>query len=171
MASPEGLAEQRRDMIPRRVRGAVWRGFVFDSGACMCHNIKCHGRGSRYGGGEPVRASSEAETRSRGRLALERGGTSPEGASSPRARRSLTRGGVQPSSEAEPYSRGRPALKQGRASSEGASSPLARRSFFSAVLCPSSEVEFLSRVAGADCSGGPLRPPGPWALATDRRLS
>jgi hypothetical protein len=50
-----------------------------------------------------MRASSEAETRSRGCLALERGGTSPEGASSPRAKRNLTRGGVQPSSEAEPH--------------------------------------------------------------------
>jgi hypothetical protein len=32
---------------------------------------------------------------------LERGGVSPKGASSPRTRRSLTRGGVQPSSEVE----------------------------------------------------------------------
>jgi hypothetical protein len=50
-----------------------------------------------------MRASSEAETRSRGCLALERGGTSPEGASNPRAKRNLTRGGVQPSSEAGPH--------------------------------------------------------------------
>jgi hypothetical protein len=49
----------------------AWRGFVFDLGACMCQSIKCLGRGSRYGGGEPVGASSEAETRSRGRPALE----------------------------------------------------------------------------------------------------
>jgi hypothetical protein len=48
-----------------------------------------------------VRASSEAETRSRGRLALERGETTSEGVSSPRARRSLTQGGVRPSSGAE----------------------------------------------------------------------
>jgi hypothetical protein len=75
MASPGGLAEQRRDMIPRRVRGtASWHGFVFDLGACMCQNIKCSGWGSRYGGCEPVRASSEAKTRSRGCLALKRGG-------------------------------------------------------------------------------------------------
>jgi hypothetical protein len=33
MASPGGLAEQRRDMIPRRVRGTARRGFVFDPGA------------------------------------------------------------------------------------------------------------------------------------------
>jgi hypothetical protein len=30
MASPGGLAEQCRDMIPRRVRGTVMRGFVSD---------------------------------------------------------------------------------------------------------------------------------------------
>jgi hypothetical protein len=66
----------------------------------MCQNIKCPGRGSRHGGGEHVRASSEAETRSRGCLALERGGTLSEGAASPRARRNLVRRGVQPSSEA-----------------------------------------------------------------------
>jgi hypothetical protein len=61
MTSPGGLAEQRMDMIPRRVRGTAWRGFVFDLGVCMCQNIKCSSRGSRCGSGEPVRASSEAE--------------------------------------------------------------------------------------------------------------
>jgi hypothetical protein len=101
MASPGGLAEQRRDTIPKRVRGAAWRGFVFDLDACMCQNIKCSGRGRSYEGGEPVRASSEAEPYPRGRPALERGGALPEGVSSPRVRRNLTRGGVQPLSEAE----------------------------------------------------------------------
>jgi hypothetical protein len=48
-----------------------------------------------------MRASSEAEPRSRGRPAPERGGTPLEGASSPRARWNLTRGGDQPSSEVE----------------------------------------------------------------------
>jgi hypothetical protein len=110
MASPGGLAEQRRDMVPRRVRGTAWRGFVFDLGACMCQSIKCPGRGSRYGGGEPVRASSEAEPHPRGRSTLERG-------------QNLTRGGVQPSSEAEPHARGHPALERGGNSPEGASSP------------------------------------------------
>jgi hypothetical protein len=86
MASSGGLAEQRRDMIPTRVRGMAWRGFVFDLGACVCQNIKSSGRGSRCGSGEPTRASSEAESCSRGCPALERGGVSPEGASSPRAR-------------------------------------------------------------------------------------
>jgi hypothetical protein len=114
MASPGGLAKQRRDMIPRRVRGTTWHGFVFDLGACMCQNIKCSGRGSGCGSGEPVRASSEAESRSRGCLALERGGVSLEGVSSPRVR---------------------------------------------------SEMEFRPRGAGTDCSGGPLRPSGPWAPA------
>jgi hypothetical protein len=59
--------------------------------------------------------SSETETRSRGRSALdrggalrergrpapERGGVPLEGASNPRARRNLTRGGDRPTSEAE----------------------------------------------------------------------
>jgi hypothetical protein len=48
-----------------------------------------------------VRASSEAESRSRGRPALERGGVLPEGASSPRARRSLVSTTLCPSSQAE----------------------------------------------------------------------
>jgi hypothetical protein len=65
---------------------------------------------------------------------------------------------------------GRPALERGGTSLEGASSPRARRSFVSAVLCPSSEAEFRPRVAGAVGSGGSLRPPGPWALATGPRL-
>jgi hypothetical protein len=37
----------------------------------------------------------------RAREAIEQGGTSPEGATGPRARRNLTRGGTQLSSEAE----------------------------------------------------------------------
>jgi hypothetical protein len=77
MASPGGLAEQRRDMIPGHVRWTVVRGFVSDRGACGCQSIKCPGQGSMYGGGEPMGSSSEAETRPRGRPALERGETSP----------------------------------------------------------------------------------------------
>jgi hypothetical protein len=46
-------------------------------------------------------SSSEVEPRSSGRPTPEQGGTSPEGATSPQARRNLTRGGDQPSSEAE----------------------------------------------------------------------
>jgi hypothetical protein len=105
------------------------RGFIFDLGACGCQNIKFPCRGSRYGGGEPARASSEAEPHPRGCPALERGGDAPEGASSPRARWRLTRGGVQPPSEAETHSRGRSALERGGTSLEGASTPRARRSF------------------------------------------
>jgi hypothetical protein len=86
MASPGELAEQRQDMIPMRVRGTAQCGFVFDPGACKCQNIKCPCRGSRYGGGDLVRVSSEAEPHSRG-------------AAGPRARRNLTRGGDRPSSE------------------------------------------------------------------------
>jgi hypothetical protein len=86
--------------------------------------------------------SSEAEPHPRGRPALERGGTSPKGACS------LERGGASPE--------GHPALERGGPSPEGASNPRARRSSVSAVLCPSSETEFRPRVAGADCSGGPL---------------
>jgi hypothetical protein len=40
MALPGRLVEQRRDMIPKHVKGTAWRGFVFDLGACMCQNIK-----------------------------------------------------------------------------------------------------------------------------------
>jgi hypothetical protein len=58
----------------------------------MCQNINCPGRGSRYEGGEPVRASSEAETRSRGRPALERGGVSLVRCRTPRAKWSFARG-------------------------------------------------------------------------------
>jgi hypothetical protein len=116
-------------MIPRHVRGMTWHEFVFDLGACMRQNIKCPGRGSKYGGGEPVRASSEAEPHPRERPALERGGTSPEGASSPRAGRNLTRGGVRPSSEAEPHPRGRPSLERGGVSLVRCCAPRARRSF------------------------------------------
>jgi hypothetical protein len=86
-------------MIPRHVRGV--RGFVFDLGACMCQSIKDPSRGSRYGGDEPVRASSEAETRSRGRLAPELGGALLEGTSGPRARWSSVSVGSCPSSEEE----------------------------------------------------------------------
>jgi hypothetical protein len=72
------------------------RGFVFDLGACRCQSIKCPSRRSRYGGGEPVGALSEAETHSRGRPALERGETSPEAAPSPRARRTSPEGASNP---------------------------------------------------------------------------
>jgi hypothetical protein len=90
--------------------------------------------GSRYGGGGPVRSSSETEPRSRGCSALDRDMTPLEGASCPRARRNLDRGG-------------RPASERGGTSPEGATGPRARRSFTSAAPCPSSEAEFRPRVA------------------------
>jgi hypothetical protein len=72
--------------------------------------------------------SSETEARSRGRLSLDRDGASLEGASSPRVRRNLTRGGVQPPSEAEPYPRGRPALERGEVVPVRRRTPRAERS-------------------------------------------
>jgi hypothetical protein len=79
----------------------------------MCQNIECPGQGSSYGGGEPVRASSETETRSRGRPALERCGTSPEGPSSSRARQSFVSAVLCPSSEAEFHLRVAGAVRSG----------------------------------------------------------
>jgi hypothetical protein len=110
MASPGGLAEQRRDMTPRRVRGMVR--------TCRCRSIKWPGQGEQVRGGMPVGASSEAEPHPRGRLALqrggprprgrpalERGGTSPEGVTGPRARWGFVSAVLRPSSEAEFRSR------------------------------------------------------------------
>jgi hypothetical protein len=96
-------------------------------GACECQCIKSPCRGSRYGGGGPARSSSETVPRSRGRSTLDRDGTSLEGASSPRARRSPARGGDRPSSEAEPYPRGRPALERGGALPVRHHAPRAKR--------------------------------------------
>jgi hypothetical protein len=72
-----------------------------------------------------VMPSSETETRSRGRLALdqdgtslegrpapERGGIPLEGAPNPRARQNLTRGGDRPSSEAKFYQCGTATLER-----------------------------------------------------------
>jgi hypothetical protein len=118
------------------VRGSAWRGFAFDpgtsgvsehifnslvggagAGAASLRRPRARRRFTRGG----IQPSSEAEIRPRGRPALERGGDSPEGASSPRARRRFARGGVQPSSEAEIRPRGRPALERGGSLPEGAS--------------------------------------------------
>jgi hypothetical protein len=57
--------------------------------------------GEQVWGGELMRPSSEAEPHSSGCPALERGGTSPEGAPSPRARRKFASAVSYPSSEAE----------------------------------------------------------------------
>jgi hypothetical protein len=82
----------------------------------------------------------------RAREAFERGRTPLEGVSSPRARRSLTRGGDRSSSEAGSHPRGRLTLQRGKTSLEEASSPRAGRKSTSGASCPSSEVEFRLRV-------------------------
>jgi hypothetical protein len=88
MAAQRGLVEQRRDMIPRRCQRAdvagirVWQERPRRARA---FNALVGGVGAAswvWGG-------------------LERGGVSPEGASGPRARGRLARGGVRPLSEAE----------------------------------------------------------------------
>jgi hypothetical protein len=84
MASPGGLAEQRRDMNPRRVRGMVR--------TCRCRSIKWPGQGSRYG--------MACLREPRAKRNLTRGGDWPS------SEADLARGGVQPSSEAEPHPRG-----------------------------------------------------------------
>jgi hypothetical protein len=109
MASPGGLAKQCWDMIPRRCQRHGEDSSLTRAPA-LCQNIKCSGQGSGCGSSEPVRASSE-------------------GASSPRARQSLARGGVQPSNEAESHPRGRPSLEQGGALSVWCRIPRAKRSF------------------------------------------
>jgi hypothetical protein len=77
--------------------------------------------------------SSEAETRSRGRSALDRGGASCErgrparerdgvpleGASDPRVRRNLTRGGDRPTSETDLYRGGAVPLERSGVPAEG----------------------------------------------------
>jgi hypothetical protein len=116
MTSPGGLVEQRRDMIPRRCQWAAWRGFAFDPGARVVSD-------------QLMLRSGEWVWEWWTHESLKRGGDLPEGTHSPRARRSLARGGVHPSSEVEFRPRGRPALERGRVSPEGASSPRARQSF------------------------------------------
>jgi hypothetical protein len=75
-----------------------------------------------------VRSSSETEPCSRGRSTLDRDGSPPEGASSPRAWRNPARGGAQPPSEAEPHPRVRPALERGEVLPARHHSPRAKRS-------------------------------------------
>jgi hypothetical protein len=66
-----------------------------------------------------IQLSIETGPRSRGRPAPERGGILLEGASSPRARRNVTRGGDQPSSEVEFYQCGTVPLERSGVSPEG----------------------------------------------------
>jgi hypothetical protein len=83
----------------------------------------------------------------RAREALERGGTLPEGATGPRARRNFTR---------------------------GATNPRARQRFAGAVLSPSSEAEFCPRVAGPTVLVGrwdhQCRGPSCWAVVYLKHL-
>jgi hypothetical protein len=92
MASPGGLAEQRRDMTPRHVGGTAC------ARRCQSINVPVGGAGTGAAGltRGGVQPSSEVEPHPRGRLALERSETSPEGASSPRARRTSPEGASSP---------------------------------------------------------------------------
>jgi hypothetical protein len=74
--------------------------------------IKCSGRGSRRGV-VGLRRPRARRRLSRGSGSLERGGDSPKGASSPRARWRFARGCVNPSSELEIYPRGCLPLERG----------------------------------------------------------
>jgi hypothetical protein len=112
--------------------------------------------------------SGEQVWRRRAHEVLERGGTSLEEATSPRAGRNPTRGGDRPSSKVEPRSRRRPALERGGTLPEGATVPRARRRFANVVPRPSSEVEFCPRVAGPTVwwAIGTTWVVGPWVYLT-----
>jgi hypothetical protein len=86
-------------------------------------------------GRRPVTPSSETETRSRGRLALDRDGASREG-----GRPALERGGIP--------LEGRSTLEPDGSSLEVATGPRARWIFSEAAPYPSSGAEFRPRVAG-----------------------
>jgi hypothetical protein len=96
-----------------------------------------------------MRASSVVEPRSRGRPASSEAGPRPRGATDPRARQNLARGGDRPPSETEPHPRGRPALERGGGLPVRCRAPRAKRS---------SARGWLGRL-----SSGSLGPPGPWA--------
>jgi hypothetical protein len=81
MASRGGLAEQRRDMIPRQCQ----RAGVVRIRLCPRRPRRARAFNALVGrvgarGHEPGEASSEAENHPRGRQPHERGGESPEGA-------------------------------------------------------------------------------------------
>jgi hypothetical protein len=129
----DGLTGRVRETAPGYDSQAVSEGRHGEDSSltqapALCQNIKCSGRGSGCGSGEPARASSEVESHPRGRPALERGEVLPEG-------------GVQPSSEAESHPRGRQALERDGVSPEGVSGPRARRSLTREGVQPSSEAE------------------------------
>jgi hypothetical protein len=96
MAAQGELAEQRRDMIPRRCQGAGVAGIRLWP---MCsRRVRSFNAlvGSGRGGRELCTASSEAEIRPRGCPALERGGVSVVRRRAPRARRRFARGVPRP---------------------------------------------------------------------------
>jgi hypothetical protein len=84
--------------------------------------------------------SGEWARGSRARGALERGGESPEGAWIPQARRTIARGGAEPSSAAKNRPKGRLSLERGGESWCGA--------------WPSSEMEVRPRGAEVGCLMG-----------------
>jgi hypothetical protein len=87
MAIPGESVEQRRGVIPRRVRSVAR--------TCRCQSIKWLSRGSGCRGDGPVGASSEVNF-ARGVFSPRARRTSPEGALSPRARRTSPEGAVRP---------------------------------------------------------------------------
>jgi hypothetical protein len=138
MASPGELAELRRDMIPRRVRGTA------------CVDLSASVRAlSAPVGGAGTGATSLWEPQARRRLA--RGGDQPS------SEADLTRGGVRPSSEAELHPRGLPALERGGVSLVRCGAPRAKRSFARGGLGRLSWW-----VAGATRAVGPCH----WAVIT-----
>jgi hypothetical protein len=76
-------------------------GFAFDPGACKASEHLMLWSGEQVRGPGLRAASSETENSLEGPGPLSEAKNLPEGASSPRARRKLARGGVEPSSKAE----------------------------------------------------------------------
>jgi hypothetical protein len=134
---------------------SAWRGFAFDPGA---RGVPEH---LMLWSGEWARGP-------RARGGIERCEESPEGASTPRARRKITRGGTRPSSEADDRSRGLQPLERGGGSPEGAPSPQARRRIARGV---SRLVGWWAVMVSLSC--GPsrigLRPHGAWFLGSVAR--
>jgi hypothetical protein len=93
MASPEVLAKQCRDMIPRWGQRDGMAG-IAPAGGVGARSPRARRRPAQGG----VQPSSEAESRPRGRPALERGGVSVVRHRAPRARRSFARGVSGPTS-------------------------------------------------------------------------
>jgi hypothetical protein len=143
VASPGGLAEQRRDLIPRRVRGTacvdLFAGVralnapVGGAGTGAASPWEPRARRRLARGGRP--AFERSGPHPRGRPSLERGGTSPEGTASPRARRGFISAVLCTSSEAEFRSRAvRPTALVGRWGHQGRGPLPLGRDHFERVL-------------------------------------